>query len=145
MIGQILGNYKVLEQVGEGNMGGVYHALDLMLDREVALKALRPELSRRADVLERFREEAKVQAKLNHPNVAQMYTLFRYGDDLFMVMEYVQGSTLDTIIRESGRMTLDRALPLFLQALDGVEHAHRMGSFIAISSRRTSWSTAMAS
>ena len=127
MIGQILGNYKILDQAGEGNMGAVYHALDLMLDREVALKALRPELARRADVVERFREEARVQARLNHPNVAQMYSLFRHGEQLFMVMEFVQGPTVDMLIREAGRMTLDQAIPIFLQALDGVEHAHRMG------------------
>jgi serine/threonine protein kinase len=127
MTGQTLGHYKILRQAGEGAMGAVYHALDQMLDREVALKALRPELASRPDVVERFREEARVQARLNHPNVAQLYALFNYGENLFMVMEYVNGRTLDAIIRQVGRIPLDQALPLFLQALDGVEHAHRMG------------------
>jgi serine/threonine-protein kinase len=56
-----------------------------------------------------------------------MYSLFRHGEQLFMVMEFVQGPTVDMLIREAGRMTLDQAIPIFLQALDGVEHAHRMG------------------
>src|SRR5206468_2468819 len=106
MTGQTLGHYKILEQAGEGAMGAVYRAVDLMLDREVALKALQPELARRADVVERFREEARVQARLNHPNVAQLYTLFKHGDNLFMVMEFVKGPTLDAIIRQVRRIPL---------------------------------------
>ena len=81
MTGQVLGNYKILTRAGEGSMGAVHHAVDLMLDREVALKALRPELTSRTDVVARFREEARVQARLNHPNVAQLYSLFSHGDD----------------------------------------------------------------
>ena len=127
MTGQTLGNYRILEQAGEGNMGTVYHAIDLLLDREIALKALRPDLTRRADVVGRFREEARVQARLNHPNVAQLYTLFPHGYNLFMVMEFVNGPTLDRVIQRVGRMTLDQALALFLQVVDGVEHAHSMG------------------
>jgi Protein kinase domain/TPR repeat len=108
-------------------MGAVYLAVDLMLDREVALKALRPELAGRREIVDRFREEARVQARLNHPNIAQLYSLFQHDAGLFMVMEYVKGPTLDQVIRRGGITSFPEAVSVFLQVLDGVDHAHRMG------------------
>lgn len=75
MMGQTLGQYRILERLGEGGMGEVYRALDELLDREVALKMLRPELAHRADVLDRFRAEAVMLARLDHPNIARLYGL----------------------------------------------------------------------
>src|SRR5262244_4414224 len=127
MIGSIVGNYRVTERIGEGGMGAVYKGVDLMLEREVAIKALRPELSRQPDVVERFRAEAVTLAKLNHPNIATLYSFVRQGDEYFMVMEFVRGETLDNVIRSSGAMACDRAIALLCQALEGIDHAHRMG------------------
>lgn len=124
---QIVGHYKILGQVGEGSMGAVFLAMDLMLDREVALKSLRPELARQKETSQRFREEARVLARLNHPNILQLYSFFEHESDLFMVMEYVRGVTMDELIRQKGRLPFAEALPLFLQMLEGVEYAHRMG------------------
>lgn len=127
MIGNVVGNYKVLEKIGEGGMGAVFKGVDLMLEREVAIKALRPELGRQPQLVERFRSEAVTLAKLNHPNIATLYSFFRQGDDFFMVMEFVRGRTLDGVVRQQGPIPADRALPLFCQALDGIGAAHKMG------------------
>src|ERR1044072_4578156 len=127
MIGEVLGSYKIVEKIGEGGMGAVYRGFDEMLEREVAIKMLRPELASQPEVVERFRTEAITLAKLNHPNIATLYSFLRNGEDYFMVMEYVRGETLDDVIRKFGSMSIERAVPLFCQALEGIDHAHRMG------------------
>ena len=127
MIGKVIGNYKIVEKIGEGGMGAVYRGLDTMLEREVAIKMLRPELASQPEVLERFRTEAVTLAKLNHPNIATLYSFMRDGEDYFMAMEFVRGQTFDELIRRFGAMMIERAVPLFCQALDGIDHAHRMG------------------
>jgi serine/threonine-protein kinase len=126
MIGHVIGNYKVTEKIGEGGMGTVYKGIDVMLDREVAIKMLRPELARQAQVVERFRSEAVTLAKLNHPNIATLYSFLRQADDFFMVMEYVCGESLDDLIRRKGAMRCDEAISLFCQALEGIGRAHKL-------------------
>jgi len=127
MIGNVVGSYKITEKIGEGGMGAVFKGIDLMLEREVAIKMLRPELASQPQVVERFRSEAVTLAKLNHPNIATLFSFLRQGEDFFMVMEFVRGETLDSLIRRSGAMPCDRAIALFCQALEGIDHAHRMG------------------
>lgn len=127
MIGNLVSSYKITDRIGEGGMGAVFRGIDLMLEREVAIKMLRPELSRQPTIVERFRSEAITLAKLNHPNIATLYNFLRQGDDFFMVMEFVRGETLDSLIRRSGAMQCDRAIALFCQALEGIDHAHKMG------------------
>ncbi|MBC7797139.1 MAG: protein kinase [Pyrinomonadaceae bacterium] len=127
MIGQILGNYKILHALGEGGVGMVYKGVDTMLDREVAVKVLRPELASQTSVVERFRSEAVTLAKLSHPNIATLFSLFRHGQDLIMVMEFVRGESLETIIQRRGRVSPEEAIPIFCQALDGINHAHEVG------------------
>ena len=127
MIGQIVGNYKIEDKLGEGGMGAVYRGVDTMLDREVAIKALRPELASQTSVVERFRSEAVTLAKLNHPNIAALYTMFRQGEELYMVLEFVRGETLDSIIQRRGAMPAAEVIPVFCQILDGIDHAHELG------------------
>jgi serine/threonine-protein kinase len=127
MIGNTVGSYKITDKIGEGGMGAVFKGIDLMLEREVAIKMLRPELASQPDVVERFRAEAVTLAKLNHPNIATLYSFLRQGEDFFMVMEFVRGETLDSLIKRAGAMPCDRAIGLFCQALEGIDHAHRMG------------------
>ena len=127
MIGQLLGNYKIEAKLGEGGMGAVYRGVDTMLDREVAIKALKPELASQTAIVERFRSEAVTLAKLNHPNIAALYTMFRQGEELYMVLEFVRGETLDEILQKRGALPADEVIPVFCQILDGIDHAHELG------------------
>ena len=127
MIGQTIGNYKIIETLGEGGVGMVYKGVDTMLDREVAIKVLRPELASQISIVERFRSEAVTLAKLNHPNIATLYSLLRQGRDLFMVLEFLRGETLDRMLYRRGSISTEEAIPIFCQALDGINHAHELG------------------
>jgi serine/threonine-protein kinase len=126
MIGHTVGSYKITEKIGEGGMGAVFKGIDVMLDREVAIKMLRPELARQAQLAERFRSEAVTLARLNHPNIATLYSFLRQNDDFFMVMEYVRGETLEQVMLQRGPMSSESAVTLFCHALEGMEHAHGM-------------------
>jgi serine/threonine-protein kinase len=127
MIGQIVGNYKIEKKLGEGGMGAVYMGVDTMLDREVAIKALKPELASQTSIVERFRSEAVTLAKLNHPNIATLYSMFRQGEELYMVLEFVRGETLDDVMKRRGKLSAEEAIPVFCQVLDGIDHAHELG------------------
>jgi serine/threonine-protein kinase len=127
MTGRTIGNYRLIAKLGEGGMGKVYRAVELMVEREVALKSLKPEIAAQPGVLERFRSEAMTLAKLNHPAIAHLYTFFKDGDDFYMVMEYVPGSTLEQIIQKEGAMPWRRAFALTAQILEGIAHANEMG------------------
>ena len=94
----VLRDYKILQKIGEGGMGSVYLAEDTMLDRKVAVKILNPILTQDEQFTSRFRQEAKVQASLIHPNVVAMYNFFLEGDNYCMVMEYADGETLKELI-----------------------------------------------
>src|SRR5262245_35829766 len=98
-----------------------------MLDRQVAIKFLRPGLEVRRDVVRRFKSEARMLAQLSHPNIATLYALHKDGDLFAMVMEHVDGQTLASLLRESGPLELGLALQVFFQALDGVGYAHEHG------------------
>jgi serine/threonine-protein kinase len=127
MIGQVFGNYKIEQKLGEGGMGEVFRGVDMMLEREVAIKFLRPELASQAQVVERFRSEAVTLAKLNHPNIATLYSFMRQGDSFIMVLEFVRGVTLDHVIQQRGSIPVDQAIPIFCQMLDGIQEAHNYG------------------
>ncbi|HEX7317182.1 MAG TPA: protein kinase [Pyrinomonadaceae bacterium] len=127
MIGQVFGNYKIEQKLGEGGMGEVFRGVDMMLEREVAIKFLRPELASQAQVVERFRSEAVTLAKLNHPNIATLYNFMRQGDSFVMVLEFVRGVTLDHVIQQRGAIPVESAIPIFCQMLDGIQEAHDFG------------------
>jgi serine/threonine-protein kinase len=127
MIGRVVGQYKILETLGEGGMGSVYKAVDLMLDRPVAIKTVRCDWKGAPGAMERFRSEATLVARLNHPSICTVYSFFREGDEFFMVMELIEGKTLASLIKQSGAIAPARAIPIFERVLDGVECAHRMG------------------
>ncbi|MCU0636913.1 MAG: protein kinase, partial [Gemmatimonadaceae bacterium] len=127
MIGTTIGNYRIVERLGDGGMGAVFRAIDEMLDREVAIKVLRPELARNAALIERFRQEAIALARLNHPRIATLHGLERHDASFLMIMEYVRGETLEAIVQRSGRLSWARAAELCAATLDALDHAHDKG------------------
>ena len=122
-----VGNYRIVEKLGEGGMGVVYKAVEISLDRAVAVKVLSPDLTGDQALIERFRSEAKAQANLNHPNIATLYTFLATPESSMMVMEYLEGETFDQLIRRRGLLPYEQAVPIFKQALLGIGFAHRQG------------------
>ncbi|HLG98061.1 MAG TPA: protein kinase [Bryobacteraceae bacterium] len=127
MVGSQIGNYRIEEKLGEGGMGVVYRAVDVNLDRVVAIKALNTELRGNAELEQRFRAEAKAQANLNHTNLAILYALLIEDGRPWMVMEFIEGETLEQMIQRRGPIPAEEAIALFRQALLGIGYAHRMG------------------
>ncbi len=126
-IGAEIGPYRIDAKIGEGGMGVVYKAVDTQLGRPVAVKALSPQLSGNPELVERFRAEARAQARMNHPNVATLYAFLVQDGAAYMVMEYVEGEGVDRMVQRRGPIPAAEALPLFRQALAGVAYAHRLG------------------
>ena len=127
MIGERIGHLRVIASIGVGGMGAVWHAVDELLDRHVALKVIRPELMSRPGLAERFRSEAIVLARLQHPCIAALYGLEKRGDEFVMVMEFVDGETLDTRLARSGPLTWSEASRITRAVLDALDHAHDSG------------------
>ncbi|HNJ29730.1 MAG TPA: protein kinase, partial [Ferruginibacter sp.] len=129
MIGEQIHNYKITAHLGQGGMGNVYRATDTMLGREVALKMLHPQLTMQPQFLERFKKEARVLAQLLHPNIAVIYNFIEQGGNHFMVMEYVEGTNLDDLLKQHKSLPAEFIVPVFVQALEGLQHAHRKNIF----------------
>lgn len=127
MIGEVIDHYRVLELIGRGAMGVVYKALDINLDRQVAIKVMSAEVRSTPDFVERFRQEARLQGALNHPNVALLFDYFIHDAAPIAVMEYIQGESLEELIHRRGPIPAHEAIPIFKQALRGVAAAHRAG------------------
>ena len=126
-VGAEIANYRVLEKIGEGGMGMVYKAIDVNLDRIVALKLLNSDLAGRPELAERFRAEARMQASFSHPNVAMLYAFLVWEGSAVMVMEFIEGETFRDMILRRGPVPGERALPMFKQALLGIREAHARG------------------
>ena len=127
MIGDLIDHYRVLELVGRGAMGVVYKALDVNLDRQVAIKVMSVEARNDPDFVERFRLEARLQAALNHPNVAQLFDYFVHDGAPVAVMEFIDGESFEQLIKRRGAIPAHESIPIFKQALLGVAAAHRAG------------------
>ncbi len=127
MIGKRLSNYELKEKIGQGGMGIVYRAYDHALDRMVAIKIIPPHLSRHPDVLARFQKEARAAAGLNHSAIVEIYGIGRQDDIHFFVMEYLDGSPLEDILEEDGRLAPDLAVTITARVAGALDHAHRKG------------------
>jgi serine/threonine-protein kinase len=124
----MIGHYKVLEQIGAGAMGAVRVGLDTYLDRPVAIKSLRSDFVNDPEFVSRFRSEAKSLARLNHQNIAALYTPIFEDGRLHLVMELVKGKSLEAVLAERGRpLGVKQALAIVAQACDGLGYAHEMG------------------
>ncbi|TAK02004.1 MAG: serine/threonine protein kinase, partial [Chloroflexota bacterium] len=127
-IGTVLGGrYRLLELLGQGGMATIYRARDAQLERDVAVKVLRPEYGRDPDFFARFRQEAQSAASLNHPGVVAVYD---YGTDTvgpFIVMELVDGEDLASIIKRSGAIPARQAARLASGVARAIAAAHESG------------------
>jgi serine/threonine protein kinase/formylglycine-generating enzyme required for sulfatase activity/dienelactone hydrolase len=127
MEGQTLSHYKVLERLGGGGMGVVYKALDVRLDRFVALKFLPTDLTRDDDARQRFIQEAKAASALDHPNICTIHEIDATPDDQqFIAMAYYEGETLSKRLKR-GSPSVDEALDISIQIAQGLAEAHKAG------------------
>lgn len=127
LIGKLIDNYRIVSVLGKGGMGIVYKAYDTKLDRYVAIKMLNAQTYDRERFVERFKREAKNQAKLSHPNIVTVYGFIEYGDLLGIAMEYVEGESLEKVIQRQGRFNLYDVIYILKQALLGLGYAHSKG------------------
>ena len=124
----ILNNrYQLEERQATGGMATIYRAVDLMLERTVAIKILRADLSNDPEFRERFRQEAKAAANLSHPNIVTVHDFGLDQGQLFLVMEYVPGTDLKAIFKNRGPLSVTEAMSLIIQACQGIGYAHRAG------------------
>jgi serine/threonine protein kinase/tetratricopeptide (TPR) repeat protein/TolB-like protein len=126
LVGQTISHYRILEQIGAGGMGIVYRARDERLDRDVALKVLSPALLHDSTFIHRFRREALLLSKLNHPNVAVIHDFDTVEGITFLVMELIKGEPLNHKIAR-GPLKESEILWLTVQLLDGLQAAHQEG------------------
>ena len=125
-VGAIVEGYRVERLLGRGGMGVVYEAVQVSLDRRVALKVLRPELAEDSAFVDRIRREGMVQAALEHPHVLDVYEVGEIGDELFLTMRLVDGATLAELLR-AGALDTGRALDLLDQVAGALDAAHEAG------------------
>lgn len=119
--------YLLKTNIGRGGMAIVYLAEDRMLERDVAIKVLKADYARDPAFRERFRQEAKAAANLSHPNIVPVYDFGYHEQRLYIVMEYIPGTDLYTIIQEKGRLSTELGLDLAIKACKGIGYAHRAG------------------
>jgi len=127
LVGQVIDNYKILEIIGRGGMGVVFKAIDLSLEKVVALKMIDPLLAKDDNFLNRFKTEAKALARLENSNIVGVYALRDTEYGLFMVMEYVKAKTISEWIREKGRYSSAETKEIARHFLKAIGHAHKVG------------------
>jgi serine/threonine protein kinase len=125
-IGQMISHYRIVAKIGQGGMGEVYLADDVTLERKVALKFLPEAFTSNPERMASFEREAKFLASLNHPNIAGIHGLEQAGGNRFLVLEYVEGETLQARLSK-GAMPFEKALELCRQIAEGLEAAHKKG------------------
>ena len=121
---KIDGRYQIIRTIGEGGMANVYLAYDTILEREVAVKVLRGDLANDEKFVKRFQREAKAASSLNHPNIVEMYDVGEDDGNYFIVMEYVNGKTLKSLIKRRGALSLSETIDIMLQLTSGIAVAH---------------------
>ncbi|MDX6221409.1 MAG: eukaryotic-like serine/threonine-protein kinase [Frankiales bacterium] len=128
LVGRVLdGRYRIQERIARGGMATVYRAVDLRLDRPVAVKVMHSSLAEDPDFVSRFTREAKSAARLSHPNVVAVFDQGSDSGVVFLVMEYVQGVTLRDVVKEHGRLSPRQALDILAPVLSALGAAHAAG------------------
>lgn len=123
--GDVIELYEITSEIGRGGMGRVYFAHHRLTGQEVALKMLLPQFSNEPRLRARFLNEAKVLARLEHPNLVPLLGFFESGSRAFIVMPYVRGITLERMLRRQGRLSLEIVVDLFEQLCAAIGHVHR--------------------
>ncbi len=122
------GQFQIVQKIGAGGMGTVYKALQPEMNRMVAVKILHPKLVDRKDMASRFRREARALSHLTHPNTVRVLLYGELEDgSLYIVMEYLDGKNLNQLVRQTGGLPLERAVPILAQACGALEEAHAAG------------------
>lgn len=127
LVGKNIGRYQVLAHVAKGGTGTVYRALDTVLNREVALKILHEHLESKKEVVERFRKEAMLIAQLRHPNILTVYDFLDHQGRAVLIVEYMPGFTLSSLIKETPKIPEDFVFMITLEILHGLKAAHEKG------------------
>src|SRR5260370_8595487 len=122
-VGPTVGDYQVVGTLGAGGMGQVYKVRNVISDRVEAMKVLLPDLVNQPDLADRFLREIKVQASLEHPNIAALHTAVRVENQLLMLMEFVEGVTLDQKLKD-GPLPAAEAVNYIMQVLAALYYAH---------------------
>src|SRR4051812_40099996 len=125
--GARLGPYEIIAPLGAGGMGEVYRARDTRLDRTVAIKILKGALIADVESRQRFEQEARAIAALNDPHICTIHDVGRQGDLDYLVLEYLEGETLDQRLSRTPGPDLDDVLGMAIQIADALDHAHRAG------------------
>jgi serine/threonine protein kinase len=120
-------DYELLNEIGSGGFGRVYRARDLGLEREVAIKVLHPQLTADPGVMERFRREAQLAARLRHPNIVSVYDIQSRAGLQWYVMELVPGANVAQLVKKEGPFPIQKTERLMFEALSALEHAHGLG------------------
>ena len=123
--GELIDNrYKIIKSIGEGGMANVYLAWDTILEREVAVKILRGDLADDEKFIRRFQREANSASLLRHPNIVEMYDVGEDNGKYFIVMEYINGKTLKSLIKKRGSLNLTESIDIMMQLTSGIACAH---------------------
>lgn len=121
---KINGRYEIIKNIGEGGMANVYLAQDTILDRKVAVKVLRGDLSSDDKFIRRFEREALSVSNLSHPNIVEVYDVGVEEGNHYIVMEYIEGKTLKQLLKKRESLTLTEVIDIMTQLTDGIAHAH---------------------
>jgi serine/threonine-protein kinase len=125
-VGQVVGDYRIIGTIGAGGMGTVYKVQHVISDRVEALKVILPDMIGTPELADRFIREIKLQARLSHPNIASLHNALRFDNQLLMIMEYLDGITLHTKLRE-GKLPAATSIDIVLQVLSALGYAHGQG------------------
>lgn len=123
----LLDHYRVVKQLGEGGMGTVYLAIDDASQQKVAVKVLPAELAQNADIRERFQLEAQALASLDHPNIVPLHIFSQRGGERYLVMKYVEGQSVDDLIKDGGQVSFVEAREIFRALVSALDFAHQKG------------------
>lgn len=125
--GFTLGKYRMLRQIGSGGMSTVFLAEHKLMGRQRAIKVLPKRRVKDSSYLARFHLEAQATSRLSHPNIVRCYDVDNEGDTHYIVMEYIEGKDLNTIVKQEGPLSLELACNYIAQAAEGLDHAHEKG------------------